>query len=160
MTATLHQVICGLPICIRPDSVAARVTARFVYVVQDGIFCKVGKAKSVEERLAHLSIGNPRPLTMVMRFRFRDHELAHRVEAVAHGRMWGQRVRGEWFEVSPLAACQTICLACADIGLFSYRWDGESVIAECIEIGGNDELRQTRLSLAANDNERMWVTAR
>lgn len=76
-----------------------------VYAISDGDLIKVGFSGNLRGRLTELQAASPRPLTVCGD---RTTERARAVERVAHYLLREQRVRGEWFNVSPEQAISAI----------------------------------------------------
>lgn len=81
---------------------------------------KVGFSKYPEKRLASLQTGNPCALDFVFKFRAPSRELAIQAEAAFHGIARQHRISGEWFDMSPEFALNTltktfIALVSADV---------------------------------------------
>ncbi len=149
------------------QTIAERVKTCWVYVVQDGEFCKVGMAQSVDKRLSDLALANPRPLAVAAKFRFEDRQMAQEVEGFAHRELLDHNVRGEWYSVEPEKACDAIRVACAQIGTYRFEVDSAGGIVAlgyrarpCGTYTQCEEARRERVLYAENDNaERRLVAA-
>lgn len=107
----------------------------YVYVIHDpiGECCKVGIATDPEQRLATLSIGNPR-LSLVPYdtgitgatpgFGVVLVEQAREIEKIAHALLADWAISGEWFSVSPEIAETAIEYAADVLRAFSDAKDG------------------------------------
>ena len=82
----------------------------FVYVVEDrkSKAVKIGIAKNPDGRLASLQVGNPRPLRIYQCYETISSDRARDIEILAHKALASRRLVGEWFDVCPDAACDTI----------------------------------------------------
>lgn len=69
---------------------------------------KVGFSKYPAKRLASLQTGNPKPIDCVYSFQTPSRELARFAEAAFHEVAKGHRLSGEWFDMSPDLAMNTI----------------------------------------------------
>lgn len=67
-----------------------------VYLIQSGIFVKIGVTTSVARRLAGLETGNPSKLKVLAIYAF---ENARVVEKALHQKFALSHYRGEWFEL-------------------------------------------------------------
>ena len=90
--------------------VVALTSRAFVYVIGDPEGPqKVGVANDVTKRLASLQTGNPRPLACASFFEIQND--AGEVERYAHWLLRDQKVRGEWFNVTPAEAASAVAEA-------------------------------------------------
>lgn len=84
-----------------------------IYVIAeldgDG-FVKIGRAVDPSKRLNELQIGNPRQLRLSSSFVPKD---AVATERQIHKWLKDSRVRGEWFDIPPLAAQSVVERACS-----------------------------------------------
>lgn len=136
-----------------------RIKCCWVYVIQDGEFCKIGNANNVDKRFSDISVSNPRPLTIASRFRFTDKGMAQAIETRTHRRLVDKNIRGEWYLVDPDAACDAIRLSCADVGLFFFH---EERPCHFVAVGTlahssgsysvDEDNRRERVRQAENDN--------
>ena len=62
--------------------------------------CKIGIAKSPENRRKQLQVGNPRQLVVAYQKAVSGPEMAQRVERAAHTILLETRLQGEWFSSS------------------------------------------------------------
>jgi hypothetical protein len=72
----------------------------FVYVMECAGLVKIGVAKNVSRRKDMLQVGNPLEISVFYSRAF-EARRAREVERAAHRVFTPQRIRGEWFEVSP-----------------------------------------------------------
>ena len=85
----------------------------YVYAVQARGYVKIGKANNPEARLTELQVGNPVKLVMRLRIPCKSEAAAEHLESTLQ-RMFGRfRVRGEWFEYSPIARLIDALPTCA-----------------------------------------------
>jgi hypothetical protein len=81
-----------------------------VYVVQagDNGSIKVGRSANPEERVRGIQTGNPAKIVLVAFFVCSTWLIAKTLEASVHVALAPFRLMGEWFRVTPEAACRTI----------------------------------------------------
>jgi Meiotically up-regulated gene 113 len=81
-----------------------------VYVAQAGDDgpCKVGRSANPEKRTKELQTGNPEKIVLVAFFVCSTWLIAKTLEASVHVTLAAFRLVGEWFSVTPEAACRTI----------------------------------------------------
>lgn len=72
----------------------------WLYVVQDGEFCKFGYTQDLLSRLGHMQSNNPRQLTLKY-IKQVDKQTAFEAEYRAYTIFSHERVRGEWYKTSP-----------------------------------------------------------
>lgn len=65
-----------------------------VYIIQSGLYFKIGKANDVSNRLKTLQTSTPTPLRLIATKQ--DNE-AFSLESKIHSKLSSYRVRGEWF---------------------------------------------------------------
>lgn len=70
---------------------------KFVYMVSDGHYIKIGVTENMENRLRSISTGNPRPLKIMAIIDVGYNIDAHTVEKDLHYRLADARSSGEWF---------------------------------------------------------------
>jgi len=73
----------------------------------ESVYFKIGHANDLDKRKSSMQTANPRPLRFVFvlgPFLCRDE--AKDVESQAHSLLSKYRIRGEWFEVNPLAVSE------------------------------------------------------
>ena len=73
----------------------------YIYGLQCGAFIKIGRAENIGKRLRDLRLGNPHPITIVLR---RRHPRAALVERLMHRILREEAVGREWFRISPADA--------------------------------------------------------
>ena len=147
------------------QTIAERVLCCWVYVIQDGEFCKVGNAKNVDSRLAGMATSNPRPLAAVARFRFKNKRTAEDAENRAHMLMRSHHVRGEWYLVEPARAARAIQDACMEMGYHHIVLDqcGNAIPLGDVAVSTGDyrtdeRIAAMRVEAAANDNDVLTFT--
>lgn len=90
---------------------------QYVYLIKcaDGLFFyfKVGVANDVDLRLAQLQTGNPLVLSLVDAYGFDNAEI---VERAIHQAWKKERIRGEWFRLSPVQAEEDFSEICRVLG--------------------------------------------
>lgn len=72
--------------------------ASFLYCAQAGEWLKFGVARNVAQRIRDLQCGNPVPIALLGSVR-----CVRRFESDVHAHLAADRVRGEWFRMSPAA---------------------------------------------------------
>jgi Meiotically up-regulated gene 113 len=87
-----------------------------VYIIginrDDGIGgpCKVGISNNVRGRLLNLQCASPFELKVFRTFRMPSREIAIEIEQCFHKTQVKNRLRGEWFDLSPEDVCITLIL--------------------------------------------------
>jgi len=77
-------------------------TAAFVYIIQaESGPVKIGMTTNCEQRLSDLQVANYELLTLLFRIECESVGQATEIEQSLHERYQSQRIRGEWFDVSP-----------------------------------------------------------
>ena len=71
---------------------------QFVYLLRSGTAFKIGKSNNPEARLKTLLTGSPTDIAIVVVLHVDN---MHKVEAFLHQRFAAQRLRGEWFSLTP-----------------------------------------------------------
>lgn len=80
---------------------------RFIYVISDGEHTKIGQSRNPALRLKGLSTSNGRKLSLIKTYKGRAADI-YRWERVAHDALASLHRSGEWFDIEPLRACETI----------------------------------------------------
>lgn len=90
-------------------------SGHFVYVISEsksGQPCspvKIGISKDVNARLRTLQTAHSRRLILVTYFTFPDQRFAAEVERAFHIVMAGKKTVGEWFDLIPIKAVESMC---------------------------------------------------
>jgi len=74
---------------------------------------KIGIANDPKSRLATLQTGNPRPLALYWHFPMIDRPMAAGLEQYLHEQHKACRLAGEWFDLTPEEAHQSVMEFCA-----------------------------------------------
>lgn len=80
----------------------------YVIGVEGSPLVKIGLAADPAARLAGLQTGNPQPLKLLY-----SHEGGRELESHLHATFFDQRIRGEWFDLTPLG--HPVAVVCAAI---------------------------------------------
>lgn len=137
----------------------------YVYVIQDGEFCKIGHAGEPESRLLQITTSNPREVKLAHKFRFSDRTIALAVESETHRTLRDLRVSGEWFQIDPVDAHRAIERACLIVGSFTFdRRDGICIATGALSVQtgylsvDNDRRRLREKMAAQSDQQNIAVT--
>lgn len=75
----------------------------YIYIISDGTHVKIGISKSPEKRLKQLQTGHPMKLSL-HKVREVPSERVKKLEAIIHKTCNYRRLKGEWFNMTLLAA--------------------------------------------------------
>lgn len=70
---------------------------RYVYLITDGRFIKIGVSKDVETRLNLLQVGNPKELSIIADY---EVEKPAKLEKIIHEHYRDKRTNSEWFKLT------------------------------------------------------------
>lgn len=100
---------------------------------------KVGVTRNVGSRLGSLQTGCPFPLKVVHIFPVPDRDIALGAERAFHTVLKKHRMSGEWFDLSPKAAVEFMCLNIEAM----LRWleIPADEMAACLEMSGVTKAR-------------------
>ena len=84
-----------------------------LYVLQAGVFLKVGIASDIKRRIRELQTGCPYPLRPIREYRLAD---AERVERILLRRLERFNIGGEWLLGDALTEVEAIVHACGHEG--------------------------------------------
>lgn len=70
---------------------------------------KIGITSNVASRLAGVQTGQHRKLHALAVFGTPNREIARRLESSFHEQLGSKRMEGEWFEMDPIRALETLC---------------------------------------------------
>jgi len=85
----------------------------YVYAIQARGYVKIGKANNPEARMAELQVGNPVELILRVKLPCKSEAAAEQLECTLQRMFSRFRVRGEWFEYSPIARLLDALPGCA-----------------------------------------------
>ena len=92
-----------LDVSIFEDNCLANVRVlygqKYIYVIQDGEFYKIGSARKVENRLKVLQVGNPRPLKVIFKQEVQGKKVIF-LEKKLHKIFAKKHSLGEWFKLT------------------------------------------------------------
>ena len=111
----------------KPVRVSPRDIVRYVYIASNGYSVKIGVSFNVKRRLSQIQTAQPRPLKIVAVYPV-PASLARTVERRAHHHYRRNHMSGEWFQVNPHQAIQTL-KRLSGVEPITY----EQCVAECAE---------------------------
>jgi hypothetical protein len=79
----------------------------FVYVIQSLQYCKIGMAANLYIRLSNIRVDNPHSPILIRHWPVMK-ERAERIEKGAQSVVWDRRTAGDWFEITPELAVETV----------------------------------------------------
>ena len=92
----------------------------FVYILQSGIFYKVGVTSDIQKRISTLQTGNPIKITLVKAYSMLNTEIAYKAEERIHAflKKTCRHEHLEWFNDMDLDACDNIIKTIIDSDAF------------------------------------------
>lgn len=117
----------------------AEVT-HYVYVIcheKDGKWCgpvKVGMGADPSKRLYSLQTGNPNKLHLLWQFSAPNKQMSRRMEHGFHQTKKAHRMQGEWFDLEPIVAVQSLCLLFSVVvHICGFRdEEANSILEDCL----------------------------
>jgi T5orf172 domain. len=73
----------------------------YLYFIKSGAYVKIGISTDPKARIRELSTGNPDQLVLIGKLPFDDRTDAGMEESRWHAKFETERVRGEWFRITP-----------------------------------------------------------